>query len=199
MPRDFPFQTSPQNKDINKALRVFKLLWDSHIKRKGPLSTHDMQDVFHKVISDALSYADGGWRRGKYWSVDAWNTACTAGRTGNLGLVCEHVIPRKIVLDHAMKIEDYNKAKEFVLQNSFVCVITKDENIRLNKAGLAQSHPDLKNPWRRYSAANALDNEDLPMIKIFDVPLENFLNENDRIILNSHGLLFGRLENRQEI
>ena len=75
MERSFPFAVSKEKKDVATALRIFEMLWHDHERRGGSLSTKQLTTVFHKYISDAITY-DGGWRRGKYWSQAAWERAC---------------------------------------------------------------------------------------------------------------------------
>ena len=67
MERSFPFAVSKEKKDVATALRIFEMLWHDHERRGGSLSTKQLTTVFHKYISDAITY-DGGWRRGKYCS-----------------------------------------------------------------------------------------------------------------------------------
>jgi hypothetical protein len=180
--RRFPFKTNRQKKEVDSALRLFKVLWHAHELREGPLSTKDMQNVFHDCISDALSYADGGWRRGKFWSQNAWKVASDTKEHGHLGLKCEHVIPRVCVLKHAMEVlTRYEDAEQFVIANSFVCVVTSEENDRLNKAGFSKTHPAIDDPWLRYAKAQR-------PIQVLDVP--EFLSKIDQDALTRHGLLF---------
>lgn len=176
--RKFPFKTTKQKKDVESALKLFEVLWHSHENRRGKLSTSNMEQVFHNCISDALSYADGGWRRGKYWSPEAWKMACDAGKHSGLGLICEHVIPRTCVLKYSMEtLETYEAAETFVKSNSFVCVITKDQDRMLN-SNHRSSHPMITDPWLRYADHN---------IRVLNIP--NFLNQDDIDSLNRHRLL----------
>lgn len=79
-----------------------------------------------------------------------------------------------------MKLDTFEEAKAFIVNVSFVCVITKEENARLNAAGLASSHPDVEDPWLRYSSL------DEP-IKLLNVP--GFLSEEEQDILRRHQIL----------
>lgn len=183
MQREFPFKADKEKKDVETALHVFELLWHNHEKRNGKLSTKALNTVFHKYVSDSVTF-DGGWRRGKYWSPEAWELACEKGSTGGLGLKCEHVIPRACVLAHAMELDTYQAAKDFVVNNSFVCVITAAENDMLNAAKLGSSHPNVEDPWARYSVVSTKLERS---IMVLDVP--GFLTDAEREQLNKHRLL----------
>lgn len=179
MERNFPFTVAKEKKDVVTALQIFQLLWHHHEKRNGKFTTNALKTVFHKYISDSITY-DGGWRRGKYWSPQAWEAACQKGSTGGLNLKCEHVIPRACLLAHAMELSTYQEAEEFVIKNSFVCVITDAENNRLNKASLSSSHPDVNDPWVRYSKLKE-------PIQVLNVP--GFLTIEEQAILRKHEIL----------
>lgn len=179
MDREFPFNVPKEKKDVETALQIFQMLWHNHVSRSGKFTTRALTTVFHKYISDSVSY-NGGWRRGKYWSPAAWKAVCMQGSAGGLGLKCKHVVPRSCVLAHAMELDTYEQAEEFVVRTSFVCVITDEENRRLNAAGLASSHPDVNDPWVRYASLEQ-------PIMVLDVP--GFLTTAEQDALRRHGIL----------
>lgn len=172
-PRSFPFEagTGFRPGDAAKAshaLKVFEVLWAA--VKAGQLTKENITHVFFDSISNPLTYGES-WKRGKFWSVSAWEAACTTGRTK--GLVSEHVMPRGAVLDHALTLPTIEEAKRFVLAMSFDCIITKAEDSRLTKAKL-RSTGFVDNPWKRYALAD---------IKVLDVkhPSTNaFLSDEDR-------------------
>jgi hypothetical protein len=79
-----------------------------------------------------------------------------------------------------MQLDTYQQAKEFVVKASFVCVITDEENKRLNAAGFSASHPNVDDPWARYSALQV-------PIMVLNVP--GFLTTAEQEVLRGHGIL----------
>lgn len=181
-PRSFPFDagTGFRASDAEKArraLKVFELLWSG--VRAGQLTKDDISDVYFYSISKAITYHES-WKRGKFWSVSAWDMACKNGKTTDL--VSEHVLPRGAALDHALKCKTVDEAKEFILKVNFECVITPEENQKLNDAKL-QSTGFIDSPWERYKLVD---------IKILDIqhPMTTFfLNDGEREDLSRLELL----------
>jgi hypothetical protein len=101
----------------------------------------------------------------KYWSIDAWlswrakcialNVACDGSRNpplstlpkrkrdGNLGLVSEHVVPKKALKQCLLR--DRTAIRSW-LRSNLCCVVTRSEDRRL----VRDIHPDPRDPWRRY-------------------------------------------------
>lgn len=177
-PRAFPFRAGTGFKPgdmlrARDALEVFGVLWDAH--QNGILERRHLQPVFFRSVSDQITYRES-WKRGKFWSVDAWQAALTAGNTNDL--VSEHVLPRSQALAHALSIGNREAALQFVWDASFECVVTKEEDSRLPRAS---GYPE--DPWKRYAEAS---------IMIFDVEHPRgvrFLDDADRAALIRHGIL----------
>jgi hypothetical protein len=152
----FPFYVRPhwlpspaRLRKANAASAVFGALYDAH--KTNVLAASDIQDTFFASISDLISYRDG-WHCGRYWSVNAWNTARTVNGVSKAGLIAEHVLPRSVALNYALT-QDRAQALDFVWEQSFYCMITKDEDQLLRTAGLhALGYP--ADPWERYAEAN---------------------------------------------
>lgn len=154
--RQFPFAagTGFRNSDWEKALqslRFFKVVWEA--VKADKLQIDDIRYAFGKSTSDAISYRES-WKCGQFWSVAAWEKACENKTTAYLDLICEHVLPREEMMQHLFHSADINtvdKAAAYLWENSFVCVITKQENSRLTRAGYAKNG-FVDDPWLRYSA-----------------------------------------------
>ena len=56
---------------------------------------------------------------------------------------------------HALTFDNVNDAKRFVWNNSFACVVTKDEDAAFTSAGF-RSVGDATNPWTRYVAVKGI-------------------------------------------
>jgi hypothetical protein len=85
--------------------------------------------------------------QGKNDSCSLWSTKALALRNANdswkgLGLIHEHIIPRNIIEEEIMKLVEpsVEKIANF-LKLSQVCVVTKDEDESLCKAGLQRKVP----------------------------------------------------------
>ncbi|MFT3857508.1 MAG: hypothetical protein QM742_08435 [Aquabacterium sp.] len=176
--RSFPFKpgalpTKGHERRADDALIVFSVLHEA--VKAGRLTFEQLQPLFFRSTSDLVTYREG-WKAGKFWSRDAWQTAVRNKHTN--GLISEHVLPRSAALKHALKL-DIDEALAFVKAKSFECVVTKAENKALNAVKAA--FPD--DPWRRYALAG---------IKVLDVRGPNgvsFLDETDRAELSRHGIL----------
>ncbi|HZW13814.1 MAG TPA: hypothetical protein VFF81_11560 [Noviherbaspirillum sp.] len=174
-PRVFPFVAGTNFKPSDyrhaeTALRIFGVLWSA--VKAGELSGNDIQKVFFDSISDPITYRES-WKCGKFWSVAAWEKACADGITNKNGLISEHVLPRRVALEHALALPTVEEAKQFIWNASFECVITEKENAVLNQNGL-QSKGFPTDPWERYRRAG---------IRVLDVqhPVgTHFLSDADR-------------------
>ncbi|KXU87142.1 hypothetical protein CR51_36015 [Caballeronia megalochromosomata] len=170
---------SRQNK-AESAHRIFKELWRGHQDHK--LSARDIQDTFFQGISDLISYREG-WHSGRYWSVNAWETARKSNAVTNNGLIAEHVLPRTCALGHALQLDE-QAAGDFVWKSSFYCMITEDENKALTRAGRAAAgSPD--NPWERYKH----DDFRIMILDVKDGAGNTLIPEAERDNLNELGLL----------
>lgn len=187
-PRVFPFIPGTKFKPADyghaeTALKIFGTLWQA--VKNGELTEKDIQKLFFKSISDPITYRES-WKCGKFWSVAAWERACADGGTNKNGLVSEHVLPRQVALQHSLTLDTLDKAKNFICEMSFECVITKEENKKLDGNGLKKvGFPD--NPWKRYQNVG---------IKILDVQHPrgtHFLNCDDQATLEQLGLLVKHL------
>ena len=58
----------------------------------------------------------------------------------------EHVVPKNVMIQWLLREPD--RIGE-ILDKNVCCVLTKDEDARLNKQ-LSDRHPDVERPWRRY-------------------------------------------------
>jgi hypothetical protein len=147
--RRFPFVAGTKFKATDwvkaeRAVKVFKEIWNA--VQAGRLTKEDVAHSFFYSTSDLISYRES-WKCGQYWSVGAWETALTNGKTTEL--VAEHVLPRDAILQEVLSIEDWATAKQYLWDNSFVCIITKAENKRLGAAKLSKvGFPH--DPWERY-------------------------------------------------
>ncbi|MFM0324880.1 hypothetical protein [Caballeronia glebae] len=150
----FPFDIRPnwlpsdaRMRKAEAARRIFEELWlGCHEDRLTP---QDIQDTFFKGISDLISYREG-WHSGRYWSVNAWKRALATNAVTNNGLIAEHVLPRTAALNYALGLKDERAAGDFVWNASFYCMITKEENDALTRAGFAAEGNE-NDPWERYS------------------------------------------------
>jgi hypothetical protein len=182
-PRDFPFKAGTgfkigDTKKADSALKVFEVLWkafqDKHIAEE------DIKHIFFYSISNQITYRES-WKCGKFWSVKAWKQACE--KLNTKGLLSEHVVPRSVVLNHALKRSNLADALDSVQKYSFDCVITKEEDKELTRKKLKSSTPNLSNPWERYKMAN---------IKVLNVqypPGKFFLDQEDRKMLEELNIL----------
>lgn len=175
--RTFPFRpgAKPGGGNLQRAqdaLLIFELLHEAYQNKK--LTFEQISPLFFRSTSDLISYREG-WKAGKFWSCQAWDVACGQGHTNKL--VSEHVLPRSDTLKHALSLL-IDPAKDFVWNNSFECVITKDEDRLVNRhAGNATD------PWKRYAEAG---------VKVKDVQWPHgvfFLDKSDRALLQSHSIL----------
>jgi len=183
----FPFDiqrswfSSPSRENKAKsARRIFEELWRGH--RDHRLSAKDIQDTFFQGISDLISYREG-WHSGRYWSVNAWETARKSNAVTNNGLIAEHVLPRTCALGHALELDE-QAAGDFVWESSFYCMITDAENNALTRAGRAAAGTPA-NPWVRYK-----HNEFRIMIlDVEDAQGDKLIPETERKKLNALELL----------
>lgn len=179
--RKFPFRpgAKPGSGNMRRAedaLAVFEVLHGAY--QDGRLTFEQLQPLFFRSTSDLITYREG-WKAGKFWSRAAWRAACKNGNTN--GLVSEHVLPRSVALEHALALP-IEQAKQFVWANSFECVITRDEDKRVNTVKEKYPH----DPWTRYSQAG---------VKILDVHYPSgkpFLEDSDRHLLRRHRILVAR-------
>lgn len=182
-PRVFPFAagTGYKRKDMERAqvaLNVYAALWRS--VQLGELQPSDLKDLFFKSICDRVTYRES-WRAGKYWSKDAWERACKHGTTNKIGLVSEHVVPRGALLEASLKLP-LEQAKQLVWDLSIECMVTEEENLLLEKAGL-KSTPFLDNPFERYRLAG------ITILDVHHPAGVPFLSDTERGILKSLGIL----------
>ncbi len=95
---------------------------------------------------------------GKHAGCRYWSKAAIESGLKNKGLVHEHLIPRKVVREMLLSLEDPSpQAVENIFDRLCVgVVVTKAEDIRLNKLGLNSKMPpdwDQQDLWARYDAA----------------------------------------------
>lgn len=95
---------------------------------------------------------------GKHAGCRYWSKSATESGLKNKGLVHEHLIPRKIVREMLLNLDDPSpEAVNDILGRFCVgVVVTKAEDTRLNQLGLNAEMPpnwDRKNLWARYEAA----------------------------------------------
>ncbi len=86
----------------------------------------------------------------KYWSINAQKVA-----DNTKGLIHEHIVPRKIIIDHIMNMKTPSEVElfDYLEKNCIGVVVTKEEDKQLNKAGLNRKMPvewDGQDPWARY-------------------------------------------------
>lgn len=182
-PRDFPFEAGSGYRATDSllarnALDVFEVLWSA--ARAGQLTREHLQPVFYRAVCEFVTNEEG-WKRGRFWSVEAWKRAVDAGRTGNQRLVHEHVLPRSALLAHLLEVcQTKEEAIAFLKDNAFCCVVTKEENAPLP---LHKGFPD--DPWRRY----ALPGKRIAILDVEYPPGKHFLTDADRAMLRRHDLL----------
>ena len=104
------------------------------------------------LVTWAWAELPGKKSKANYWSRRALEDQSKLG----IKLVFEHVVPRKIVIERLLGLESATKEEITKVLNKFCfgCVITKDEDIRLNRAGWREKMPPdwEKNDdvWARY-------------------------------------------------
>jgi hypothetical protein len=90
--------------------------------------------------------------QGKSDSCNLWSKAALALRNGNpsrqgLGLIHEHIIPRSVIEDSIMQLDEPSVGKiAELLKCSRVCIVTADEDSRLRKKGLQRRLPKGSTP-----------------------------------------------------
>jgi hypothetical protein len=187
--RTFPFKagTNYKNSDESHAissLKIFRVLWQA--VKDGSLTLDDIGDIYFYSISKTITYRDS-WKRGKFWSENAWIASKKHGTTSHLGLKSEHVLPRRAVLEYALTLSSVEEAILFVEAMSFDCIVTTEENNVLTKNGL-NSKGFATDPWLRYKGTG---------IKILNIQHPfgfKFLNEIDVETLKRHDLLSNTIE-----
>jgi hypothetical protein len=114
------------------------------------------------VLNDAIwtwSEFDGKFEGCKFWSS---NALCFRGNRKLL--VHEHLVPRKVLIDWLLELSAPSiEVVSDIFENFCVGVIvTKDEDLILNKLGLRASMPDAwkrEEPWARYRVAGIVANK----------------------------------------
>jgi hypothetical protein len=108
------------------------------------------------VLNDAL------WKwsefDGKIDGCRWWSEAACAIRENRKQLIHEHLVPRKVLIERLLGLEEPAAEKVAqVLQQCVGVVITKDEDRLLNKHGLRSKMPkdcSEEDQWGRYNFAN---------------------------------------------
>lgn len=95
---------------------------------------------------------------GKYAGCKYWSKAATESGLKNKGLVHEHLIPRKIVREMLLKLDNPSPEAVYDILDRYCVgvVVTKAEDTRLNQLGFNSEMPinwDHQNLWARYEAA----------------------------------------------
>jgi hypothetical protein len=123
---------------------------------------HDLSIVLNSQLSYGTKYAvlaeitwvwseyAGKYKGCKYWSVKAKESYLV-----DKGLIHEHIVPKRILIDKLLNEIPYNQQEIFNFLDVFCIgvVVTKDEDRALNNAGLKHKMPDSwdhKDPWARY-------------------------------------------------
>lgn len=112
------------------------------------------------VIDNALwcwSGIDGKYDGCKHWTKAAWSI-CGQRRE----LRHEHVVPKKVMINHLLEGKTWNAAgiKNYFEAFCIGVVVTREEDLKLNKMGLRSKMPsnwDGQDPWARYRAAGLID------------------------------------------
>jgi len=141
---------SPKNKRFRTKDEICRDV--SHILRSS-----DLHDGTKLAVIDQIFWV---WSEfdGKHAGCKYWSKAATESGLKNKGLVHEHLIPRKIVREMILNLEDLSpEAVNDILDRFCVgVVVTKAEDTRLNELKLNSQMPpdwDHKNLWARYHAA----------------------------------------------
>ena len=95
---------------------------------------------------------------GKHAGCKYWSKAAVESGLKDKGLVHEHLIPRKLVREMLLNLEDPSpEAVNDILERLCIgVVVTKGEDTRLNELKLNSKMPDdwdQQNLWARYQAA----------------------------------------------
>lgn len=125
-------------------------------------------DDLEKILDSELSYgtkfavvSEITWVwsefNGKHQGCQFWSKEALQSGFPNKHLVHEHLVPKRVlvdaIIDEIEKTPDsiYDYLERFCIG----VVVTKDEDARLNAAGLRSKMPenwDTKDPWARYNA-----------------------------------------------
>jgi len=107
----------------------------------------------YAVLADIAwvwSEFDGKYRGCRYWSKKSLKM------NGDNKMLChEHIVPKRVIIEKICSLKSPTKRKIFdILQHFCIgCVVTREEDKKLNHAGLRSKMPDDwddKNPWARY-------------------------------------------------
>jgi hypothetical protein len=117
-----------------------------------------------RYFSTALRYAQDHWRHQRRGNSSKDKTAQyrsenTKGKRWRDGLVFDHAIPFRYMLDAMLALPDVtpNSVRAVLEKFDVMVLITKKEDARLNASGLRQKMPvnwDGNNPLARYEAVH---------------------------------------------
>lgn len=125
---------------------------------------HDLAQVLNADFSYGTKFAVVSeitwvWSEfdGKHQGCKYWSSAALQSGLPNKHLVHEHIVPKKVIVDSLMNEVERTPEKiyEFLERFCIGVVVTKDEDISLNRAGLRSTMPkdwEGEDPWARYTA-----------------------------------------------
>lgn len=93
------------------------------------------------------------YRKALPWSVRAIERERADVRVSR-GLILEHVIPANLIIAQVVAVTTPQEVVQVLRRDLVLAIITKEENRRLNEAGLGRAHPDPSRPWLRYEQAD---------------------------------------------
>ncbi len=155
MPDDF------RQSVINLAVEF--LLYRQQVRRSSFYN-----NACEKILSEQFSIllwkyteASGKYVGCPYWSVKAkesfedTSNGATSSMPPSKKLRHEHLVPRKILTDMFFSLDDISPESVLYIFQKYCIgvVITAEEDVLLNKAGLKQKMPEarwLDDPWTRY-------------------------------------------------
>ena len=117
--------------------------------------------------------ADVAWvwseYHGKYGGCRYWSKRALGMKDNTKTLCHEHIVPKKVIIDKILALKSPTKPKvnEILERYCIGCVVTRDEDKKLIKAGLRSAMPgnwDGVDPWARYK------NVGIKVVELHDVP-----------------------------
>jgi hypothetical protein len=86
-----------------------------------------------------------GYRKGKIYDIL---------NNDNMKIHEEHMTPNSRFQNKILEYDDYKKFEEFIRNNYAIAIITKEENKKLDKAGLRSDRSNLKDAFLAYEKVN---------------------------------------------
>lgn len=96
---------------------------------------------------------------GKYHGCKYWTENALKAKDDLKSLIHEHLVPKKILIKHLINLKSpqSNEIYNFLEKYCIGVVVTKEEDKKINEAGLKSTMPenwDNVDPWSRYEACD---------------------------------------------